>query len=63
MWDPTKQVTPSSLPSSLQYEFHMVLELIKKGHPDAERKVPGRDVWLPGVMSLGLKQVASPCIS
>ncbi|KAL6777638.1 hypothetical protein ACKKBG_A15045 [Auxenochlorella protothecoides x Auxenochlorella symbiontica] len=23
------------------YEFHMVLELIKKGHPDAERKLAG----------------------
>lgn len=41
----------------------MVLELIKKGHPDAERKVPGGDMWLPGVMPLGLKQVVSPCIS
>ena len=30
----------------LQYEFHMVLELIKKGHPEAERKV--RTVWLVG---------------
>ncbi|PSC70438.1 Guanine nucleotide-binding subunit beta 1 [Micractinium conductrix] len=33
------------------YEFHMVLELIKKGHPEAERKVGG------GVRAIQVREV------